>query len=167
MNFPIRNYEIVGAIQAGVKSLADGHDALDPVTGNVIRRPNLDAEEKELYWLLENFGRRGWASVAEASGSASALVAGARLNTLISSAVLGCIGFGALYSLFFLVTDPQWSIFATLGVISAVFSLSWTFVCISGWVDAKRLSFENRDKVMGVVEKLQRCSDVQGSCRKH
>ena len=163
MQFPIKKLETVAVVQAGVRSLAGGHTAADPVTGKVICRPQLDAEEKELYWLLENFGSRGWASITAASGDVTALLNGARLRTLISTAVSGCAGFAALYSLFFLVTDPKWSIFATLAVITAVFSLCWTFVYISGWVDAKKLSHVNGDKLVRLVGKLHRCSGMQGA----
>ena len=163
MNFPIKTFETVAIVQDGVKTLAGGHDAADPVTGKVICRPQLDAEEKELYWLLENFGSLGWASIAAASGDVTALLHGARLRTLISTAVSAVAGFAALYSLFFLVTDPKWSIFATLAVITAVFSLCWTFVYISGWVDAKKLSHVNRDKLVRLVGKLRRCSGMQGN----
>jgi hypothetical protein len=161
----MKTREIVAKIQLNQRKLAAGEVATDPLTNRSVTRPELSEEEQEVYWYLQHFGPWCYPRVLGASGGIDGLITRAALKTLICAFISGSLGVWALSTLSLVVTSPRESIVVTLAVISAVFSLCWTYVCIAGWLDVKKLQRVDPILLAKLVQKLQACSWEDGILR--
>lgn len=161
--FPIRDARTVGLIQDGTMALANGSAALDPVTGRSIRRPKLNPKEEQAYWLLENFGQKAWRRITTDSGKARGLAFLSLIWAAGSTSVAAALGGAALYTVLSFMEDPQNSINATMAIIAAMFSLCWSFVCISSFMDARKLQRLEPRFLYDLILQLQKCRDVNGT----